>query len=86
MFCVRCGGSLSCHPARGAGHQGDGGVLGEAAAAAEGHQPRVEQPHRLHVAGQARCKTFVRTHRGAQTLHPFIYLFFKCDYTLITEH
>lgn len=52
----RRGGSVSRHPARGAGHQGDGRVLREAAAAAEGHQPRVEQPHGLHVAGQARCK------------------------------
>lgn len=51
---VRCGGSVSRHKACGAGHQSDSRVLWEAAAAAEGHQPRVEQPHGLHVAGQAR--------------------------------
>lgn len=56
IFSDRRGGSVSCHQARGAGHQGDSRVLWEAAAAAEGHQPCVEQPHGLHVACQARCK------------------------------
>lgn len=50
---IRRGGGVSCHPAGGARHQGHGRVLGEAAAAPEGHQPRVEQPHGLHVSGQA---------------------------------
>lgn len=56
FFSVRCGGSVSCHQACGARHQGNSCVLREAAAASEGHQPRVEQPHGLHVAGQARGK------------------------------
>lgn len=56
VFSVRCCGSVSCHQACGARHQGNSCVLREAAAASEGHQPRVEQPHGLHVAGQARGK------------------------------
>ena len=57
LLSLRCGGGVPRHQACGAGHQGDGSELWETATAAEGHQPCVEQPHRLHVAGQARCKT-----------------------------
>ena len=48
----RRGGGVPRDEAGGAWHQGHGGVLREAAAAAEGRQPRVEQPGGLHVAGQ----------------------------------
>lgn len=60
FFLVRRGGSVPSHQACGAGHQGHGGELREASAAVEGHQPRVEQPHGLHVIGQARCKILLR--------------------------
>lgn len=53
VLLARRGGSVSRHQTSGAGHQGDGGVFGEAAGAAQGHEPRVEQPLKLHVYGQA---------------------------------
>lgn len=53
VFLIRRGGGVSRHQTSGAGNQGDGGVFREAAAAAQGYEPRVEQPLKLHVFGQA---------------------------------
>lgn len=66
-FVIRCGGGVPGHQASGAGHQGDRGVFREAAAAAEGHQPGLEQPHWLHVAGQTRSESLRNIHTPTNT-------------------
>lgn len=64
---VRRGGSVPRHEASGARHQGNSRVLWEAAAAPEGHQPCVEQPNGLHVAGQAHRKMLWNKHTDVCT-------------------
>lgn len=70
---VRRGGGVPRHQASGARHQGNSRVLWEAAAAPEGHQPRVEQPNGLHVAGQAHRKMLWNEHADACAHLPLCY-------------